>query len=83
MPKKINSYNGNNKGKSKTTWKMERRSSRGFKYKGNKKQAGNSQWRSGMQEECEGFQGPQRTVAPEEKKEQEGEYQKGEEGKNE
>jgi len=48
---------------------MERRSSRGFKYNGNKKQAANGQLRSWMQKDCKGCQGPQQTVVPEEKKE--------------
>ena len=41
---------------------MERRGSGGFKYNGNKKQAGSGQKPSGMEQDCVGGQSPQRAV---------------------
>ena len=67
--KKINSYNvTRERVRPRESWTDEVQDD--LNIMGIKKQvAGNSQRRSGMQEECKGCQGPQRTVAPEEKKE--------------
>jgi hypothetical protein len=58
MPKQIATASVQGSREEEDHVKMERRGSRGLKYNGNKKQAGNSQRLLGVEEDCIGSQGP-------------------------